>query len=69
MGKSKPKLKPKPKPKRKCDACGKPIPAARLKAIPNTIYCLKCTDEHSPQVIHDPEVICAKPSPGDYDNY
>lgn len=30
-------------PQRKlCENCDKPIPAARLEALPNTIYCIKC---------------------------
>lgn len=27
---------------RYCVDCGKPIPAARLKAVPNTIRCVEC---------------------------
>ena len=25
-----------------CDACGEPIPAARLRAVPTARYCLRC---------------------------
>lgn len=45
-----------------CSACGGPIALARLSVLPNTIYCVNCTDKHSPKVVHDPEVLCAKPS-------
>ena len=29
----------------KCTNCGKPIPAARLEAIPQTPYCVNCQQE------------------------
>jgi DnaK suppressor protein len=28
-----------------CDACGKPIPAARLEALPDSVLCLTCAAE------------------------
>jgi RNA polymerase-binding transcription factor DksA len=36
----------------KCEACGKPIAAERLEAIPYTRYCVKCAETHdeTPQV-------------------
>jgi hypothetical protein len=29
-----------------CQSCGKPIPAARLKALPDTLTCVKCSEVH-----------------------
>ena len=34
---------------KKCEECGEKIPAARLKAVPNTPYCVKCAEIHGPQ--------------------
>jgi hypothetical protein len=30
---------------KKCKSCGHKIPQARLKALPNTDYCVKCVDK------------------------
>lgn len=46
-----------------CAACGQPIPLIRLNALPDTVYCVGCTDSRSPRVVHDPEILCAKSSP------
>ncbi len=32
--------------KKNCSDCGNPIPAARLKSVPDTSYCVKCVDKH-----------------------
>jgi hypothetical protein len=47
---------------KKCISCDAEIPAERLNILPNTQHCVRCVDKHGPKVIHDPEVICAKPS-------
>lgn len=47
-----------------CLACGQEIPAERLEAVPGTVYCVKCVDKHGPKKVWDPEVVCAKASPG-----
>ena len=47
----------------KCEVCGNLIPKERLEIVPNCKYCVGCTDEHSPQKIYDPIVICAQASP------
>ena len=39
---------------RVCEACGKNIPQARLKAVPNTKHCVNCVDEHGDQLIFVP---------------
>jgi hypothetical protein len=31
----------------KCFDCGNEIPAARLEFLPNTEYCVKCSDNHT----------------------
>ena len=31
---------------RKCECCDKPIPKARLTALPNTTYCVGCQEEY-----------------------
>lgn len=31
---------------RKCDLCGKPIPAARLEALPDARTCVECSKKH-----------------------
>lgn len=46
-----------------CAACGQPIPLVRLDILPNTTFCVACTDKNSPKVVHDPEVLCSKASP------
>jgi hypothetical protein len=33
-----------------CEACGKKIPVARIKAIPDTKHCVNCVDEHGDQL-------------------
>jgi len=33
--------------RRNCSACGCQIPQARLEAVPDTQYCVKCVDSHS----------------------
>lgn len=48
--------------KRDCEVCGKPIPAIRLELLPDTTYCVKCSAEHAPVRVYDPEEICAKSS-------
>ena len=30
---------------RLCDECGEPIPAKRLKALPNTRLCVECAED------------------------
>lgn len=32
--------------KKKCADCGKEIPLARLKAVPDTEFCIDCIDKH-----------------------
>lgn len=32
-----------------CKQCEKKIPKARLKAMPETEYCIGCVDEHGPR--------------------
>ena len=29
-----------------CDVCGEPIPAGRLRALPDAVLCLRCADSH-----------------------
>lgn len=60
--KSKKVVKSKKVIKRGCEVCGKPIPAIRLELIPDTTFCVKCSAEHAPVVVYDPEMICAKSS-------
>jgi RNA polymerase-binding transcription factor DksA len=31
-------------PAKKCESCGRNIPKARVAALPDTIYCVECTD-------------------------
>jgi len=45
-----------------CTACNNPIPLERLAYIPNTNYCVNCTDTHTPTKTHDPNELCAKAS-------
>jgi RNA polymerase-binding transcription factor DksA len=47
---------------RLCVVCEKPIPKVRLELLPDTEYCVKCSVEHAPKVVHNPDVICAQPS-------
>lgn len=49
---------------RDCIICSEPIPVERLEVLPDTIHCVKCVDKHGPKKIWDPEVVCAKSSPG-----
>ena len=37
-------------PKKTCLDCKCEIPAMRLEAAPDTDYCVKCVDKHTPQV-------------------
>lgn len=53
----------KPTTKRNCSGCGKPIPQARLQAIPDTVYCVKCAEANPEPPRHDPDEVCAKSSP------
>lgn len=46
----------------KCEVCGRAIPAVRLELLPDTTFCVKCSAEHAPIRVYDPEEICAKPS-------
>jgi hypothetical protein len=32
---------------RNCEECGEGIPAARLEFLPDTEYCVKCSDNHT----------------------
>jgi hypothetical protein len=34
-----------------CHECGTKIPPARLEAMPDTDYCVKCADKHSEPVV------------------
>ena len=34
-----------------CHECGGVIPPARLEAMPDTDYCVKCADKHSEPVV------------------
>ncbi len=34
---------------RKCEHCTKPIPKKRLKVIPDTKMCVKCSEIHGPK--------------------
>ena len=34
-----------------CHDCGNPIPPARMDAIPDTNYCVKCADKHTEPVV------------------
>lgn len=45
-----------------CVICGEPIPLARLDVLPMTLFCVDCSKTNSPKVVHDPNVLCAKPS-------
>lgn len=45
----------------KCEACGAVIPEKRLKAVPNTKYCVKCVDNFIENTV-DPDEVCAKSS-------
>ena len=38
------------KSKAKCSLCGKPIPAARLEAIPGVTTCIECAKKNPPKV-------------------
>ena len=46
-----------------CSVCGKAISLERLDALPDTAFCVRCTDGCSPRVIRDAETLCAKASP------
>ena len=35
----------------KCFDCGNEIPEARLQAVPDTDYCVKCADKHTEPVV------------------
>ena len=35
----------------KCFDCGSEIPEARLQAVPDTDYCVKCADKHTEPVV------------------
>ncbi len=35
----------------KCFDCGSEIPEARLQAVPDTDYCVKCADKHAEPVV------------------
>ena len=30
----------------RCDVCGDPIPAGRLRALPDAVLCLRCAESH-----------------------
>lgn len=45
-----------------CEDCGEQIPEERLEVLPNTKYCVKCSENH-PLPTPDPEILCAKSSP------
>jgi RNA polymerase-binding transcription factor DksA len=45
----------------KCIDCGAEIPKARLELLPNTTYCVKCSERHPPASA-DPNDVCAKSS-------
>lgn len=45
----------------KCEECGTKIPQERLKILPNTKYCIKCSDAHDDSVI-DIEYVTSKSS-------
>lgn len=47
--------------KMKCEECGTKIPQERLKILPNTKYCIKCSDAHDDSVI-DIEYVTSKSS-------
>ena len=34
-----------------CHDCGNPIPPARMDAMPDTNYCVKCADKHTEPVV------------------
>ena len=34
-----------------CLECGTPIPEARMKAVPDTDYCVRCVDKHTEPTI------------------
>jgi len=34
-----------------CIDCNAVIPPERLEASPNTVYCVKCVDKHTPPVL------------------
>ncbi len=34
-----------------CFDCGNEIPEARLQAVPDTDYCVKCADKHTEPVV------------------
>lgn len=34
-----------------CHDCGNLIPPARMEAMPNTDYCVKCADKHTEPVV------------------
>lgn len=34
-----------------CQDCREPIPQARIDAVPDTKYCVKCVDKHIPQTL------------------
>lgn len=45
----------------KCAECGDKIPDGRLEALPNTKYCLKCSDIYNNETI-DLEYVTSKSS-------
>jgi len=47
---------------RLCTICSSEIPAERVEALPDTLYCVRCVEKHGPKRINDPSVICAKAS-------
>jgi len=44
-----------------CSECGKQIPHARLLVLPNTMYCIDCSDTYSTD-FRDPDVLTSKGS-------
>lgn len=47
---------------RKCQECGTEIPKARVEALPNVQYCIKCSDEFTVEI--QAEDVVAKSSGG-----
>ena len=35
----------------KCFDCGQDIPEARIKAMPDTEYCVQCVDKHTEPIV------------------
>jgi hypothetical protein len=45
----------------KCRDCGVEIPDERREILPDTVFCVKCSERHPPAPV-DPNQVCFRPS-------